>query len=79
MATSVGGLNVPPLQREDRIEDWERLFRAAVVPLKLAAVVPLLAQDGGERLAITMLPAFICRSCRAGDCSRSGYRGADPR
>ena len=53
MATSVGGLNVPPLQREDRIEDWERLFRAAVVPL--------LAQDGGERLAINMLPAFICR------------------
>ena len=53
MATNIGGLNVPPLQRDDRIEEWERLFRAAIVPL--------LAQDGGERLAITMLPAFICR------------------
>ena len=53
MATNIGGLNVPPLQRDDRIEDWERLFRAAVVPL--------LAQDGGERLAIIMLPAFVCR------------------
>ena len=53
MATNLSGISVPPLQRDDRIADWERLFRAAVAPL--------LSQDGGERLAITMLPAFICR------------------
>ena len=41
------------VQKGDRIEDWEKLFRAAVVHL--------LTQEGGERLAISMLPAYVCR------------------
>ena len=61
MATNIGGLNVPPLQRDDRIEDWERLFRAAVVPL--------LAQDGGDYHASGI---HLSESCRETDCSRSG-------
>ena len=53
MATQLGGLNIPPLQKGDRIEDWEKLFRVAVAHL--------LTQEGGERLAISMLPAYVCR------------------
>ena len=53
MATQLGGLNIPPLQSGERIEDWERLFRAAVAPLLL--------QEEGERLAISLLPAYVCR------------------
>ena len=53
MATQFGGLNIPPLQRGERILEWEKLFRAAVAPL--------LAQEGGERLAVSMLPAYVCR------------------
>ena len=53
MATPISSLNIPILQKGERISDWERLFRAAVAPL--------LAQEG-ERLAISMLPAYIC--CR---------------
>ena len=39
---------IPPLQAGDRIEDWKLLFQAAVTPL--------LAKDGGEKLAIGLLP-----------------------
>ena len=53
MATQLGGRNIPPLQKGERIEDWEKLFRAGVAPL--------LAQEGGELLAISMLPAYVCR------------------
>ena len=51
MATQFGGLNIPPLQRCERISEWEKLFRAAMAP-------PL-AQEGGERLAVCMLPRRI--------------------
>ena len=53
MATHLGGLNIPPLQKGDHIEDCEKLFRAAVAHL--------LTQEGGERLTISMLPAYVCR------------------
>ena len=53
MATHLGGLNIPPLQSGERIEDWERLFRATVTSL--------LTQEGGQRLAISLLPAYVCR------------------
>ena len=53
MATPISSLNIPILQKGERNSDWERLFRAAVAPL--------LTQEGGERLAISMLPAYICR------------------
>ena len=53
MAAQFGGLNIPPLLNNDRIEDWEKLFRAAVAS-------PL-TQEGGQRLAISMLPAYVCR------------------
>ena len=44
---------MPPLQAGDRIEDWKLLFQAAVTPL--------LAKDGGEKLAIGLLPGYINR------------------
>ena len=45
---------IPPLQAGDRIEDWKLLFQAAVTPL--------LAKDGGEKLAaIGLLPGYINR------------------
>ena len=53
MATHLCDLNIPPLQSGERIEDWERLFRAAVTSL--------LTQEGGQRLAISLLPAYVCR------------------
>ena len=53
MASQFGGLNIPTLQKDQRIAEWEKLFRAAVAPL--------LAQEGGERLAISILPGYICR------------------
>ena len=53
MAAQFGGLNIPPLLNNDRIEDCEKLFRAAVASL--------LTQEGGQRLAISMLPAYVCR------------------
>ena len=42
---------IPPLKAGDRIEDWKLLFRAGVTPL--------LAKDGGEKLAIGLLPGYI--------------------
>ena len=55
MASQFGGLNIPTLQKDQRIAEWEKLFRAAVAPL--------LAQEGRRRarLAISMLPGYICR------------------
>ena len=44
---------IPSLHKEQRISDWELLFKAAVTPL--------LAQEGGEKLAICLLPAYVCR------------------
>ena len=44
---------IPPLQVGDRIEDCKLLFRAAVKPL--------LAKDGGEKLAKGLLPGYINR------------------
>ena len=46
-------VNIPHFQKGDRIEDWGKHFRAAVAHLS--------TQEGGERLAIYMLPAYICR------------------
>ena len=44
---------IPPLQAGDRIEDWTLLFQAAVTPL--------LAKDGDEKLAKGLLPGYINR------------------
>ena len=44
---------VPPLKNNDRIDEWEPLFRAAVTGL--------LTQDNGEALAIGLLPAHVNR------------------
>ena len=51
MAMQLGGLNIPPLQKGEHIEDWEKLFRAGVAPL--------LAQEGGELLAISYQHTFV--------------------
>ena len=48
-----GNLSIPPLLKEQTIAEWEHFFRAAVTSL--------LAQEGGERLAIGILPAYVCR------------------
>ena len=53
MATPYGNLSIPPLQTGERIASWEKLFRAAVTSL--------LAQEGGEKLAVGLLPAYVCR------------------
>ena len=53
MATPYGNLSTPPLQTGERISSWEKLFRDAVTPL--------LAQEGGEKLAVGLLPAYVCR------------------
>ena len=44
---------IPPLQAGDRVKDWKLLFQAAVTPL--------LAKDGGETLAIGLLPGYVNR------------------
>ena len=46
-------LAIPPLHKGQRISDWELLFKAAITPL--------LAQKDGEKLAISLLPAYVCR------------------
>ena len=53
MATPFANLNIPPLQSGERIASWEKLFRAAVTPL--------LAQEGGDKLAVGLLSAYVCR------------------
>ena len=44
---------VPPLVHGQSISEWEPLFKASIVPL--------LARPGGEKLAIGLLPGYICR------------------
>ena len=44
---------IPPLHGDERIEDWEPVFRAAIAPL-------LLRQDG-QKLAIGLLPGYVNR------------------
>ena len=45
--------SIPPLKPNDRIEDWEPLFKAAVTGL--------LTHENGEALAIGLLPAHVNR------------------
>ena len=53
MAAGYGNLNIPPLLKDQTIGDWEHFFRASVASL--------LTQEGGERFAISILPAYVCR------------------
>ena len=53
MATPYENLNIPSLHEGERISNWEKFFRAGVAPL--------LAREGGAKLAVGMLPAYICR------------------
>ena len=53
MATGFSNLNIPPLLKDQTVTEWEHFFRAAVVSL--------LTQDGGEKFAISILPAYVCR------------------
>ena len=53
MATAFGNLIIPPLLKNNTITEWEHFFRAGVTTL--------LIQEGGEKLAIRLLPAYICR------------------
>ena len=48
-----GNLGIPPLLKEQTITEWEHFFRASVTSL--------LTQDGGEKLAIGLLPAYVCQ------------------
>ena len=48
-----GNVSVPPLQKDQKITDWEHFFRAGVASL--------LVQERGEKFAISVLPAYICR------------------
>ena len=40
-------------------------------------MAPLLAQEGGERLAITMLPGYMCRRIAERKLVREVVTGAD--
>ena len=53
MAAAFGSVNIPPLQEGERISSWEKFFRAAVAPL--------LTREDGPKLAIGLIPAYICR------------------
>ena len=53
MATPFANLNIPPLQKTERISSWEKLFRAAITPM--------LDREDGEKLAVGLLPAYVCR------------------
>ena len=53
MATGYGNLNIPPLLKDQTIAEWEHFFRASVASL--------LTQEGGEKFAISILPAYVCR------------------
>ena len=53
MATLFSNVNIPPLLKDQTIAEWEHFFTAAVATL--------LTQEGGEKFAITILPAYICR------------------
>ena len=48
-----GNVSVPPLQKDQKITNWEHYFRAGVASL--------LVQEGGEKFAISVLPAYTCR------------------
>ena len=54
MASPGSTLVVPHLGHRERIDDWQRLFKAAVALL-------LAKGEEAERLAVSMLPAYICR------------------
>ena len=53
MANPYGGFNISPLQPGERIASWEKFFRSAVASL--------LTQEGGQKLTIGLLPAYVCR------------------
>ena len=68
MATAFGNLNIPPLLKDQTITEWERMFRAGVATL--------LAQEGGEKLAISMLPEFVCRRPAEREVAREVFEEA---
>ncbi|KAI6648335.1 hypothetical protein LOD99_12144 [Oopsacas minuta] len=70
MAAQNQGIPVPPLTTTERIEDWQPLFTAAVGPL--------LAQgEGGVKILVSMLPAFVCRNLEEKDVAKEAVLGKD--
>ena len=53
MATAYGSFHIPPLQPGERISSWEKFFRSAIAPL--------LTREDGQKLAVGLLPAYVCR------------------
>ena len=70
MAAQNQAIPVPPLTTTERIEDCQPLF--------YAAVGPLLAQgEGGVKIAISMLPGFVCRSLEEKEVAKEAVLGKD--
>ena len=53
VTTMIGQLAIPLLQEGQSIGDWEPVFTASVTPL--------LIRDDGQKLAVDLLPAYVCR------------------
>ena len=70
MASHFGGLNIPPLQKGERISDWEKLFRAAMAPL--------LAGEGGGAFGDKHATSIRLSTCgRERDRERSSKRNRE--
>ena len=57
---------IPPLGSNQRISDWEPVFRAAVTSL--------LVQTGGEKLAVGLLPGCVKRRVAGIEVSREAVQ-----
>ena len=63
------GLSVPPLRPDDRIEDWEPLFRASVGHLTAQG-------EEGIKTAIGLLPALVNRRTVESEISKEAVKCA---
>ena len=70
MATPFANVNIPPLQSGERIAYWEKLFRPAVTPL--------FALENGDKLAVELLPAYVCKNSRERTRERHRQRRYEP-
>ena len=61
-----GNVSVPPLQKDQKITDWEHFFRAGLASL--------LVQEGGKKFAISTSPhTYVVGQQNGKWCERS-YR-----